>query len=96
MMQETELTEVAVEPPVALKDIEEDIEDEDTKRKRERDKSIKTKIVQGVAAGSLAVNIGAMAIVGTGVTIAMGVVACVVAPVVIKRQMDLEDTDSKC
>jgi len=96
MMEETELTEV--KPPASpLSDLEReaDIEDEETKRKREREKSLWTKIWQGLAAGSLAVNIAAMVIVGSGVTIAMGVIACLVAPVVIKQQNDLQDTDSE-
>lgn len=95
-MEETELTEVTP-PPAPLQDIdlEEDIEDEETKKKRERERSLWTKLWQGLAAGSLAVNIAAMAIVGSGVTIAMGVIACLVAPVVFKRQMDLQDTDCK-
>ena len=96
MMEETEMTEVSP-PPAPLKDLEqeEDIEDEETKKKRERERSFWTKLWQGLAAGSLAVNIVAMVIVGSGVTIAMGVIACIVAPVVFKRQMDLQDTDSK-
>lgn len=96
MMQETEMTEVKEETPAAvpLDDIEDD-EDEETKKKSERERSFWTKLWQGLAAASLAMNIAAMALYGTGVTIAMGVIACVVAPVVIKQQMDLQDTDSK-
>lgn len=96
MMQETELTEVKEETPAAvpLRDIE-DEEDEETKKKRDRERSFWTKLWQGLAASSLAVNIAAMALIGSGVTIAMGVIACIVAPVVIKQQMDLQDTDSE-
>jgi hypothetical protein len=96
MMQETEMTDVKEETPVAvpLDDIEDD-EDEETKKKRNRERSFWTKLWQGLAAASLALNLAAMVIVGSGITIAMGVIACVVAPVVIKQQMDLQDTDSK-
>jgi hypothetical protein len=96
MMEEVEITEVP--PPVEpLKDLEDedDIEDEDTKKKRERERSFWTKVWQGLAAASLATNIAAMVLVGSGVSIAMGVIACVVAPIVIKRQMDLQDTESE-
>lgn len=96
MMQETEMTDVKEETPAAvpLDDIEDD-EDEETKKKRNRERSFWTKLWQGLAAASLAVNLAAMVIVGSGITIAMGVIACIVAPVVIKQQMDLQDTDSK-
>ena len=96
MMEEVEITEVKP-PPEPLKDldVEDDIEDEETKKKRERERSLWTKIWQGVAAASMAVNIAAMVLVGSGVSIAMGVVACVVAPIVFKRQMDLQNTDCK-
>lgn len=96
MMQETEMTDVKEETPAAvpLDDIEDD-EDEETKKKRNREQSFWTKLWQGLAAASLAVNLAAMVIVGSGITIAMGVIACIVAPVVIKQQMDLQDTDSK-
>lgn len=97
MMEETELTEEVKPPPAQpLADIEDDDpEDKETKRKRERERSFWTKLWQGVAAGSLAVNIAAMVFVSTGVTIAMGVIACIVAPIVIVQQMKLQDTDSE-
>lgn len=59
MMEETELTEVTP-PAEPLQDIEDDIEDEETKKKRERERSFWTKLWQGLAAGSLAVNIAGM------------------------------------
>jgi hypothetical protein len=95
MMQETEMTDIKEETPAAvpLDDIEDD-EDEETKKKRNRERSFWTKLWQGLAAASLAVNLAAMVIVGSGITIAMGVIACIVAPVVIKQQMDLQDTDT--
>jgi uncharacterized membrane protein len=96
MTREVEMNEV-VPPKEALSDIkvEEDDEDEDTKKKRDIERSLWTKIWQGLAAASIAMNIAAMVIYGGVATIVMGVIACVVGAIVIKQQMDLQDTDSE-
>lgn len=93
---QVELTQtVPPKEPLAEIEREDDIEDEETKKKRERERSLWTKIWQGLAAASIAMNIAAMVIYGSGVAISMGVIACIVGPIVIKRQMDLQDTDSE-
>jgi hypothetical protein len=95
-------TDVETPPPhkAPLKSLKlaEDDEDEDTKRKKKIERTFWTRLWQGIAGASLGINVAAMAIEGSAVTIAAGVVACVIAPFVIKRQMDLQDTDckSKC
>jgi hypothetical protein len=97
MTEEVEITEV-VPPKKPLADIDvedDDDEDEDTKKKRDMERSFWTKLWLGLAAASIAMNIAAMVIYGGGITIAMGVIACVVGPIVIKQQMDLQDTDSE-
>jgi hypothetical protein len=92
--EEVEMTEV-VPPKKALTDIDvnDDDEDEETKKKRDMERSFWTKLWQGLAAASIAVNIAAMVIYGGVATIVMGVIACVVGAIVIKVQMDLQDTD---
>jgi len=56
-------------------------------------RSLRTKIVHGVAAGSIAVNLAAIAVSGAaGVVVA--VIAMIVAPVVIILQMKLQNTDT--
>jgi hypothetical protein len=93
---QVEMTEpVPPKEPLAEIELEDDIEDEETKKNREIERSLWTKIWQGLAAASIAMNIAAMVIYGSGVAIAMGVIACIVGPIVIKRQMDLQDTDSE-
>lgn len=58
-------------------------------------RTLSTRIWQGTAAGSLALNLAAMVIEG-GVTIASGIVAALIAPVVIFLQFRLSEMDSKC
>jgi len=53
-----------------------------------------TRIWQGVAGASLAVNLAAMVIVSSAVAIVAGIIACLIAPVVIYLQFQLQDTDS--
>ena len=74
---------------------EEDGVDEDTKRKRSLERTLWTRIWQGLAAASIVVNIVAMAIEQSAVSIVAGIIAVLIAPVVIKRQFDLQDTDCK-
>jgi hypothetical protein len=57
-------------------------------------RTIYTRIWQGVAIASLAVNIAAMVVEASVVMIVSGVVACCVAPVVIFLQFKLQDSDS--
>jgi hypothetical protein len=74
---------------------QEDGVDENTKRKRSLERTLWTRIWQGVAAASIVVNIVAMAIEQSAVSIVAGIIAVLIAPVVIKRQFDLQDTDCK-
>jgi hypothetical protein len=74
---------------------EDDGVDEDTKRRRGLERTLWTRIWQGIAAASIVVNIVAMAIEQSAVSIVAGIIAVLIAPVVIKRQFDLQDTDCK-
>ena len=72
-----------------------DAEDEDTKKRRDLEKSFWTRLWQGIAGASFGLNVAAIVIEGSAVAIIMGAIACATAPVVFKRQMDLQDTDCK-
>jgi hypothetical protein len=58
------------------------------------ERNIWTRIWQGVAAASIGVNLAAMVTEGSAVAIIAGIVACLIAPVVIYLQFKLQDTDS--
>ena len=57
------------------------------------DRTLWTRIWQGVAAASIALNLAAMAVEASAVAIVAGIVACCIAPVVIYLQFKLEDED---
>ena len=58
------------------------------------ERTLWTRIWQGVAAGSLGVNLAAMAIEASTVVIVAGIIACLIAAAVIYLQFQLQDTDS--
>jgi hypothetical protein len=76
-------------------EMDDDDLDEETQRKHDREKDFWTKLWQGVAIGCFGLNIAAIAVYQSAVVIVMGIIAIIVSPVVFKRQMDLQDTDSK-
>ena len=59
------------------------------------ERTLWTRLWQGMAGASIVVNIIAMAIEGSTVAYIAGIVAVLVAPVVIVRQFKLQNTDSK-
>jgi len=61
---------------------------------RTDERTLWTRIWQGVAAGSLGVNLAAMAIEASTVVIVAGIIACLIAAAVIYLQFQLQDTDS--
>jgi hypothetical protein len=74
---------------------EEDGVDDDTKRKRSLERTFRTRIWQPVAGASIVMNIVAMAIEQSTVSIVAGIIAVLIAPVVIIRQFQSQDTDCK-
>jgi hypothetical protein len=72
-------------------------DDNDDKNKScfEVERTMWTRIWQGVAAASLGLNVASMVIEGTAVVIVAGIIACIIAPIVIYLQMRLQDTESK-
>lgn len=77
----------------ALPDIEAQEEEEGEKKKAER--TLTTRIAQGVAAVSIGFNIAAIAIEQSTVTIIAGIVAFIIGPIVITQQSKLQDTGCK-
>jgi hypothetical protein len=79
---------------------DESISDSDDNNKNcfgcDDERALWTRIWQGVAAASLGINLAAMAIEGSAVAIVAGLIACLIAPVVIILQMKLGDLDSTC
>lgn len=60
------------------------------------ERTVYTRIWQGIAIASFAINLSAMIIVDESVIIIIaGIVACIIAPVVIYLQFRIQDTDSK-
>ena len=59
------------------------------------ERTIWTRIWQGVAGASIVINLAAMITEGSAVAILAGIVACIVAPIVIYLQFQLQNTDSK-
>lgn len=59
------------------------------------ERTIYTRIWQGIAITSFAINLAAMIIVDESVImIVAGIVACLIAPVVVYLQFQIQDTDS--
>ena len=56
-------------------------------------RTLKTRIAQGVAMASFVLNVLAMIWEQSAVAIVAGVVACLIAPVVIARQFQMQNTD---
>ena len=60
------------------------------------ERTIYTRIWQGIAIASFAINLAAMIIVDESIAMMIaGIVACIIAPVVIFLQFQIQDTDSK-
>jgi len=59
------------------------------------ERTLWTRIWQGIAIASVVINISAMAITGGGAAIVAGIIALLVAPVVFMRQFTLQNTESK-
>jgi hypothetical protein len=100
MVQETELVATQPHPTTTttstprLQDVEaqEEPETED-KKWRDMERSLTTRIVQGTAGASIVLNVLAMAIEG-GAAVGMGIIALLVASVVIFFQFMIQDIDS--
>ena len=60
------------------------------------ERTLWTRLWQGMAGASIVVNILSMAIEGSSVAIVAGIFAVLVGPIVIVRQFKLQNTDSKC
>ena len=61
------------------------------------ERTLWSRIWQGVAVASLVINLVAMAIVGSVAPVLVaGIVACVVAPIVFYLQFKLQETECKC
>jgi hypothetical protein len=59
-------------------------------------RTITTRVAQGVAGASIVLNIVAMALSFSGFTLVAGIVALIIAPIVIMQQFALQDTGSTC
>jgi hypothetical protein len=98
---ETELVSTTTpSTKVALVDIEAqaldvDDDDPDTKKKKVFERTLWTRVWQGIAIACFVLNIVSMAIEGSAVAIIAGLIALLVAGAVFKFQFDLQDTDSK-
>jgi hypothetical protein len=59
------------------------------------ERTIYTRIWQAIAIASFAVNLTAMILIGSSVSMILaGIVACLIAPIVIYLQFEIQDTDS--
>jgi hypothetical protein len=58
------------------------------------ERTIWTRVWQGIAASSIGLNIAAMVAEGSTVVIIAGIIACMIAPVVIYLQFQIQATDS--
>ena len=56
-------------------------------------RTLKTRIAQGVAIASFVLNLLAMIWEQSAVAIVAGIIACVIAPVVVYRQFQMQNTD---
>ena len=76
-----------------------DLEDVDGDEEEEEgmcgDRTMKTRIAQGVAGASIVVNIAAIALEQSVIMIVAGAIAVIIAPLVIMTQFKLEDTGGK-
>ena len=59
------------------------------------DRTLKTRIAQGVAGASIVVNVIAIAIEQSGVMIVAGIIALIIGPIVIMQQFKLQDVGCK-
>lgn len=77
-----------------LQDVEAQEEDPETKRWRDMERTLITRIAQGTAGASIVLNLVAM-IFEAGSTIAMGLIGLFVGSCVIYFQYALQDSDCK-
>lgn len=80
---------------VPLKELHEDVEDEETTAKKKCQRLIFNRTWQTISGASFVVNIVAMVIEKSAVMIVAGIVALLIAPYVIIRQFELQDEDCK-
>mmetsp|Transcript_24419 Transcript_24419/g.29333 ORF Transcript_24419/g.29333 Transcript_24419/m.29333 type:complete len:260 (+) Transcript_24419:46-825(+) len=80
--------------PLELVDSFQDEDDEDTKEHKRKERTFWTRLWQGLAGASAAVAVVAMAIEQSFIVVIAGVVALLVAPVVVYFQFQLQDTDT--
>lgn len=59
------------------------------------ERTLKTRIAQGVAGASIVVNVIAIAIEQSGVMIVAGIIALILGPIVIMQQFKLQDVGCK-
>lgn len=70
--------------------------DEETKRWRDMERTIWTRVAQGIAGASIVLNLLAMILEASGSVVVMALIALAVGSVVIYFQFALQDTDCKC
>jgi hypothetical protein len=94
MPGETEMTTPAATKPI--EDIEaQDSDDEETKAKKEYDRTMITRIWQGTAGAAIVFQILSFSFYFNGATFIAGLIGIAVSGAVIKFQFDLQDTDCK-
>ena len=76
-----------------LEDIEAGKEEEEEGLCGER--TLKTRIAQGIAGASIVINVVAIAIEQSVVMIVAGIIALIIGPIVIWQQFNLQDTGCK-
>ena len=69
-------------------------DDEDDNQRRCANRTLVTRIAQGTAGASIVVNIVAIAVEQSAVVIVAGLLALVIAPIVIVQQFHLQDVGS--
>lgn len=89
--------DLADAPPPSVRLQDQGTKDDEKKRRQrsETEKSFWTKLWQGLALASGGFAIAAIVLEGSGVCFVSGIVALVVAVVVFKIQLTLQDTDSE-
>jgi F0F1-type ATP synthase assembly protein I len=98
-MMEVQTHSSTTTPPVRekLKDVEAQVEegDEEAKKQRDAQKTLISRVIQGVAVGCIVLNILAMALSSGTVVIVAGIVGIVVGGGVIFFQQELQNEDCK-
>lgn len=76
-----------------LEDVE--LADDEEEQGQCADRTLTTRIAQGVAGASIVINIVAIAIEQSAVMILAGIIALVIGPIVIMQQFKIQDTGGK-